>query len=80
MHSTTTSTQEHTTLRARIREEPYKKWLNQPCIQFPLCLASPIGNDYNNSSCLSQVGNGGNQIEIGWMITYGIQLPWRKLC
>ena len=38
--------------------------MNQPPIQFPLRLDSPIRNDYNNSSS-SQDGNGGNQIEVG---------------
>lgn len=32
---------------------------------FPLHLDSSIRNDYNNSSYSSQVGNGGNQIEVG---------------
>ena len=39
--------------------------LNQPPIQFPLRLDSLNRNDYNNSSSSSQVGNGGNQIEVG---------------
>ena len=38
--------------------------MNQPLIQFPLRLDSPIRNDYNNSS-YSQAGNGGTQIEVG---------------
>ena len=51
-------------LRQRIREEWYQEWLNQPLIQFPLCIDSPIRNDYNNSSS-SQAGNGGSEIEVG---------------
>ena len=39
--------------------------MNQPPIQLPLRRDSPIRNDYNNSSSSSQVGNGGNQIEVG---------------
>ena len=42
-----------------------KQWLNQPPIEFLLCIDSPIRNDYNNSSSSSQVGNGGNQIQVG---------------
>jgi hypothetical protein len=59
------SNREKVALRERLREEAYKEWLNQPPIQFPLCPDSPIRNDYNNSSSSSQVGNGGNQIEVG---------------
>ena len=58
------SNQEKTELREKIREEQYQEWLNQPPIQFPLRLDSPIRKDYNNSSS-SQAGNGGNQIEVG---------------
>ena len=61
---TTLSTQDKVALRARLREKEYKEWLNQPPIQFPLRLDSPIRNDHNNSSS-SQDGNGGNQIEVG---------------
>ena len=39
--------------------------MNQSPIKFPLCVDSPIRNDYNNSSSSSQVGNGGNEIEFG---------------
>jgi len=39
--------------------------LNQLPIHFPLHPNSPIRNDYNNSNSSSQVGNGGNQIEVG---------------
>ena len=39
--------------------------MNQPPIQFPLHLDSPIRNEYNNSSYSSQVGNGGNQTKVG---------------
>ena len=59
------STQEKVALRLRLGEESYKGWLNQPLIEFPLHPNSPIRNDYNNSRSLSQVGNGGNQIEFG---------------
>lgn len=59
------SNRENVALRERLRDEAYKEWLNQPPIQFPLCPDSPIRNDYNNSSSSSQVGNGGNQIEVG---------------
>ena len=38
--------------------------MNQPPIQFPLHLDSPVRNDYNNSIS-SQAGNGDNQIEVG---------------
>ena len=38
--------------------------MNQPPIQFPLWLDSPIRNDYNNS-IYSQDGNGGHQTEVG---------------
>lgn len=62
MHPTTTSNREKDALRARLREDAYKEWLNQPPIQFPLHPYSPIKNDYNNSSSSSQVGNGCNQI------------------
>ena len=48
----------------KIGEERYQEWLNQPPIQFPLHLDSPIRNDYNNRSS-SQAGNGDNQIEVG---------------
>ena len=64
-HPTTMSTQEKIALREIIREEEYKEWLNQPPIQFPLCPDSPIRNDYNNSCSSSQIGNGGNQMEVG---------------
>ena len=65
----TISNREKTELREKIRDERYQEWLNQPPIQFPLRPDSPIKNDYNNISS-SQVGNGGNQIEVGtWMIT-----------
>lgn len=39
--------------------------LNQPLIQFPLRWDSPIRNDYINIISSSQVGNEGNQIEVG---------------
>jgi hypothetical protein len=51
-------------IREQIGRETYQEWLNQPPIQFSLCLDSPIRNDYNNSSS-SQVGNGVNEIEVG---------------
>jgi len=51
-------------MRAKIEEEAYQEWLNQPTIQFPLCLDSPIRNDYNNSSS-SKIGNGDNKKEVG---------------
>jgi hypothetical protein len=38
--------------------------LNQPPIQFPLCLESPIQNLYSNTSS-SHVGDEGNDIEVG---------------
>jgi len=38
--------------------------LNQPPIQFPLRLESPIQNIYNNTSS-SHVGDGGNDIRVG---------------
>ena len=60
----TMSNQEKVELRQKIVEERYQEWLNQPPIQFPLRLDSPIRNDYNNSSS-SQAGNRGNQIEVG---------------
>ena len=50
-------------LREKLGEERYQEWLNQPPIQFPLRLDSPIRNDHKNSSS-SQAGNGGNQIEV----------------
>jgi hypothetical protein len=52
-------------MRAKIREESYQEWLNQPPIQFPLPPDSPIRNDYNNTSSSSEVGNGDNQKEVG---------------
>ena len=55
---------EKTELREKIGEEQYQEWLNQPPIQFLLCLDSPFRNDYSNSSS-SQAGNGDNQIEVG---------------
>ena len=58
------SNQEKAELREKIGEEWYQGWMNQPPIQFPLRPDSPIRNDYNNSSS-SQVGNGGNKIEVG---------------
>ena len=58
------SNREKVALREKLRHEAYQQWLNQPPIQFPLRPDSPIRNDYNNSSS-SQVGNGGNQIEVG---------------
>ena len=65
MHPTTTSIRDNVSLRERIEKETYKELLNQPPIQFPLRPNSPIRNEYNNSSSSSQVGNGGNQIEVG---------------
>ena len=59
------SNREKVALREKLGEEAYKEWLNQPPIQFPLRPDSPIRNDYNNSSSSSQVGNRGNQIEVG---------------
>ena len=38
--------------------------MNQPAIQFPLRLDSPIRNDYNKINS-SEVGKGGNQIDVG---------------
>lgn len=58
------SNREKVALREKLGHEAYQEWLNQPPIQFPLRPDSPITNDYNNSSS-SQVGNGGNQIEVG---------------
>ena len=58
------SNREKVPLRAKLGHEAYQEWLNQPPIQFPLRPDSPIRNDYINSSS-SQVGNGGNQIEVG---------------
>ena len=49
--------------RVQLIEEAYQIWLNQPPIQFPLHLNLPIRNAYNYSSS-SQVGNGGNEIEV----------------
>ena len=51
-------------LSEKIGEKWYQEWLNQPLIQFPLRLDSPIRNDYTNSGS-SQDGNGSNQIEVG---------------
>ena len=59
------STWEKVPLRARLREEAHKEWLNQPPIQFPLCIDSLIRNDYNNSSSSSHVCNEVNKIEVG---------------
>ena len=59
------SNREKDALRERLKEETYKKWLNQQPIQFPLPPDSSIRNDYSNSSSLSEVGNGGNQIQVG---------------
>ena len=59
------STREKATLKKIIREEEYKEWLNQPHIRSTPCPASPIRNDYNNDISSSQVGNGGNQIDVG---------------
>ena len=58
------SNREKIELREKIKEERYQEWLNQPLIQFLLRLDSLIMNYYSNSS-YSQVGNGGNQIEVG---------------
>ena len=58
------SNRDKTKIRGKIREERYQEWVNQPLIQFPLRLDSPIRNDYSNSSS-SQAGNGGNQIVVG---------------
>ena len=58
------SNQEKTELREKTEEEWYQEWLDQPTIQLPKCLDSPIRNDYINSSS-SQAGNGDNQIEVG---------------
>ena len=58
------SNREKVALREKIEHEACQEWLNQPPIQFPLCLDSLIRNEYKNSSS-SQVGNGGNQIEVG---------------
>ena len=58
------SNREKVALREKLGSKPYQEWLNQPPIQFPLRLDSPIKNDYNNSSS-SQVSNVGNQIEVG---------------
>ena len=71
------SNREKAELREKIREERYQEWLNQPPIQFPLCLDSPIRNAYNISSS-SQAGNGGNQIEVGTDDYLRDTLPWRK--
>ena len=51
-------------IKSKSRHESYQEWLSQPPIQFPLHPHSLIRNDYNNNSS-SQVGNGGNQIEVG---------------
>ena len=61
----TISNREKAELREKLEEERYQEWLNQPPIQFPLRLDSPIRNEYNNSSFSSQVGNGGNKMEVG---------------
>jgi hypothetical protein len=50
--------------QARLEEEAYKAWLNQPPIQFPLHLESPIQELYSNTSS-SHVGNEGNDVEVG---------------
>jgi len=64
VHPITTSTRENAALRARLREETFKEWLNQPPIQLPLRPNSPIRNHCNNSSSSSQVDNGDNRIEV----------------
>jgi hypothetical protein len=58
------STREKAAMRAQLRAEVYRKWLNQPPIQFSLHPDSPIRNYYNNSSSL-EVGNGDNKKEVG---------------
>ena len=49
---------------AQLREATCQAWLNQPPIQFPLCLESPIRNAYSNTNS-SHVGDKGNEIEVG---------------
>ena len=58
------SNQQNVVKRVQPREEAYQPWLNEPPIQFPLCLDSPIKNVYNNNSS-SHIDNGGNEIEVG---------------
>ena len=58
------SNRETATKIVQLGEAAYKAWLNQPPIQFPQCLESPIRNAYSNSSS-SHVGNGGNEVEVG---------------
>ena len=64
MHPSTISNWEKDKKRAQLGEEAYQACLNQPHIQFPLCLSSLIRNSYNDSG-YSRVGNRGNEIYIG---------------
>ena len=48
----------------QLGQESYQAWLNQPPIQFPLHTSSPIRNSCSDSWC-SQVGNGGNEVDVG---------------
>ena len=50
--------------QARLGEEAYQEWLNQPPIQFPLHLESLIQNLSNKTSS-SHVMDGGNDVEVG---------------
>ena len=66
MHPTTMSNREKVAIRKQLGYEAYQEWMNQLPIQFPLHPDSPIiRNDYNNSTSSSEVGGGGNQVEVG---------------
>ena len=64
LHPSTMSNRERVEKRAQLGEEAYQAWLNQPPIQFLLRPSSPIRNAYSASSS-SQVGNGGNELDVG---------------
>jgi hypothetical protein len=57
-------TQEKDVKRAQLREQAYQAWLDQPPIQFPLRLESPISNIYSSIGS-SHVGDEDNDIEVG---------------
>ena len=71
------STREKVALGARLREEAYKEWLNQPLIQFPLRPDTQIGMTTTivvlHHTTMEEIKR-----MLVWLITYGIRLPWRK--
>ena len=50
LSTTTMSNREKDAKRVQLGKEAYQAWLNQPPIQFPLRLDSPIRNAYNNNN------------------------------